>query len=267
MSTQYELLGERRFAPLFWTQFLGAANDNLFKFAFTLLATYHAARVGRRRSDDRGLRDRRRSSSRRSSSSRRPRASSPTRSRRARLMRFVKNLEIVIMAIAAFGFATQHAAALYLCVFLMGLHSTLFGPVKYAYLPQHLVESGAHRRQRPGRDGHVRRDPARHDGGRHPRERGGERGRDVAWRVRRRSRCSGAIAAQFVPRSPAPEPGLAINWNPFTETWRNLQARRARPRGVPLAARHLVAVVLRLDLPHLVHAVRARRCWAATRTW
>ena len=37
---------ERRFAPLFWVQFLGAANDNVFKFAFTLLATYAAATWG-----------------------------------------------------------------------------------------------------------------------------------------------------------------------------------------------------------------------------
>jgi len=44
--SQFQLLRERRFAPLFWTQFLGAANDNLFKFAFTLLATYHAAEWG-----------------------------------------------------------------------------------------------------------------------------------------------------------------------------------------------------------------------------
>ena len=44
--SQFSLLRERRFAPLFWTQFLGAANDNLFKFAFTLLATYHAADWG-----------------------------------------------------------------------------------------------------------------------------------------------------------------------------------------------------------------------------
>jgi hypothetical protein len=40
---QFSLLRQRRFAPLFWTQFLGAANDNVFKFSFTLLATYHAA--------------------------------------------------------------------------------------------------------------------------------------------------------------------------------------------------------------------------------
>src|SRR3954464_13424691 len=37
---QFALLGQRRFAPFFWTQFLGAGNDNLFKFAFTVLVTY-----------------------------------------------------------------------------------------------------------------------------------------------------------------------------------------------------------------------------------
>jgi hypothetical protein len=37
---QFALLRQRRFAPFFWTQFLGAANDNVFKFAFTVLVTY-----------------------------------------------------------------------------------------------------------------------------------------------------------------------------------------------------------------------------------
>ena len=37
---QFALLGQRRFAPFFWVQFLGAGNDNLFKFAFTVLVTY-----------------------------------------------------------------------------------------------------------------------------------------------------------------------------------------------------------------------------------
>ena len=39
-ANQFALLGQRRFAPFFWTQFLGAGNDNLFKFAFTMLVTY-----------------------------------------------------------------------------------------------------------------------------------------------------------------------------------------------------------------------------------
>ncbi len=40
-SGQFGLLRQRRFGPFFLTQFLGAANDNLFKFAFTVLVTYH----------------------------------------------------------------------------------------------------------------------------------------------------------------------------------------------------------------------------------
>ena len=40
---QFALLRQRRFAPFFWTQFSGAANDNLFKFAFTVMVTYHLA--------------------------------------------------------------------------------------------------------------------------------------------------------------------------------------------------------------------------------
>jgi MFS family permease len=43
---QFSLLAERRFGPFFWTQFLGAGNDNLLKFAFTILVTYHAAEYG-----------------------------------------------------------------------------------------------------------------------------------------------------------------------------------------------------------------------------
>ena len=42
-SSQFQLLGERRFAPFFWTQFLSAFNDNLFKFAFTVMVTFQAA--------------------------------------------------------------------------------------------------------------------------------------------------------------------------------------------------------------------------------
>ena len=39
-SSQFGLLAQRRFAPFFWTQFCGAANDNLFKFSFTVMATW-----------------------------------------------------------------------------------------------------------------------------------------------------------------------------------------------------------------------------------
>mgnify|MGYP003693960847 CR=1 FL=1 len=52
---------------------------------------------------------------------------------------------------------------LLVALFLGGVQSALFGPVKYAILPQHLKDERAGRRQRPGRDGHLGRDPARHD--------------------------------------------------------------------------------------------------------
>src|SRR6478672_10592325 len=131
---QFALLGQRRFAPFFWTQFAGAANDNLFKFAFTVMVTYQlqlgwmppamaglaigalfilpfllfSATAGQ-------LTD---------------------KYDKTKMIRFVKNLEIAIMALAAWGFMRADAVLLLACVFLMGLHSTLFGPVKFAYLPQ-----------------------------------------------------------------------------------------------------------------------------------
>ena len=138
-SGQFALLRQRRFAPFFWTQFCGAGNDNVFKVAFTSLITYQAARFT---GLDAGT------------------AAfvisavfilpfvlfSATSGQladkydKAALMRLVKNLEIAIMALGAVGFLAYSAAILLGATFLMGLHSTLFGPVKYAYLPQHLAE-------------------------------------------------------------------------------------------------------------------------------
>jgi hypothetical protein len=217
---QFSLLGERRFAPLFWTQFLGAANDNLFKFAFTLLATYHAAQWGGIDASSAGfvigavfiapfvllsatagqVAD---------------------KFERSRLIRFVKDFEIAVMALAAAGFLWQVPPLLYAAVFLMGVHSTLFGPVKYAYLPQHLKDA-----ELTGGNGLV--------------EMGtfvailagtmaaGFLVRDGTGAASVAAAClavavAGRVAAGFVPRSPAPDPGLAINWNPLTETWANLR--------------------------------------------
>ena len=135
---QFALLSQRRFAPFFWTQFLGAGNDNLFKFAFTVMVTYQL-QVSWLPSQQAGLvigalfilpfllfsatsgqlTD---------------------KFDKTMVIRRVKSLEIAIMAIAAWGFWTANVPLLLACVFLMGLHSTLFGPVKFAYLPQHLNE-------------------------------------------------------------------------------------------------------------------------------
>lgn len=135
--SQLTLLAKRRFAPLFVTQFLGAFNDNLFKNALVVLLTFQAATWTRL---DPGVL-----------------ANiaaglfilpfflfSATAGQladkfdKARLARLTKLLEIIIMAVAGLGFALENLVLLLTALFLMGLQSTLFGPLKYALLPQHL---------------------------------------------------------------------------------------------------------------------------------
>lgn len=223
---QFALLRQRRFAPLFWTQFAGAANDNLFKFAFTVLVTYQvqvawlppslaglvigalfilpfvlfSATSGQ-------LTD---------------------KFEKTRIIRAVKNLEIAIMAVAALGWATDQIALLLACVFLMGVHSALFGPVKLAYLPQVLPEHAL-----TGGNGMVQMGTfvailLGNVAG----------GLLIAWpgvgSTAVAVSClilalAGRWAAQHIPLAPAPAPDLPLRWNPFTETWRNLQHARAEP--------------------------------------
>ncbi len=220
-ANQFQLLKERRFAPFFWTQFLGAGNDNIFKFAFTVLATFHAAQWGGMDAKVAGaviggifilpfvlfsatagqLAD---------------------KIEKSRMTRLVKNLEIAIMTLIAAGFLWKLVALLFVGVFLMGLHSTLFGPVKFAYLPQQLKEE-----ELTGGNGMV------------------EMGTFVAILLGSMVgnilvsipgdgpayvaaasifvAVMGRIMAGFIPLSPAPAPQLKINWNPVTETLINLK--------------------------------------------
>ena len=217
---QFALLRQRRFAPFFWTQFLGAGNDNLFKFAFTVLVTYQlevswlppslaglaigalfilpfllfSATSGQ-------LAD---------------------KYDKRSLIRLVKTLEIAIMLLAAFSFLRRDVVALLACVFLMGLHSTLFGPVKFAYLPQHLSE-----RELTGGNGMVEMGTfvaillGNVAGGllvAVP-----ETGARLAGFACIALALLGRLSAQFVPATPSTDPALRINWNPASETWRNLK--------------------------------------------
>jgi 1-acyl-sn-glycerol-3-phosphate acyltransferase len=219
-SNQFALLRQRRFAPFFWTQFSGAANDNLFKFAFTVMVTYQlqvswmppalaglvigalfilpfllfSATSGQ-------LTD---------------------KFDKTVMIRLVKNLEIGIMALAAYGFWTSNVTALLACTFLMGLHSTLFGPVKYALLPQVLNE-----RELTGGNGMVEMGTfvaillGNVAGGlliAAP-----EVGREHVALACLSLAVVGRAVAQFIPSAPATDPGLKINWNPVSETWRNLK--------------------------------------------
>ena len=140
-----DLLGKRRFLPLFVTQMLGAFNDNLFKNAMVLFVVYQVyndeaqetwfsavttavfiipffllSALSGQLADARD---------------------------KAKIIRIVKFCEILIMLVGAAGLllawkgVAVHGFAiplLLLALFAMGVHSTFFGPIKYALLPQHL---------------------------------------------------------------------------------------------------------------------------------
>ncbi|MCX8115665.1 MAG: MFS transporter [Burkholderiaceae bacterium] len=231
-SGQFALLAQRRFAPFFWTQFLGAANDNVFKYAFTLLVTYKAADY----------------------STLTPALAvnliaalfvlpfllfSATSGQladkydKARLMRLVKLFEVAIMLGGAWGFWAQRFDVLLACTFLMGLHSTLFGPVKYAYLPQALtpteivagnglVEMGTFVAILIGTmaaGALIDASPA---------------GNVYAAAVCVAAALAGLATSLAIPSAPPSDRKLAVDWNPIRVTWRNVQVAR-RDRAVFLS--------------------------------
>ena len=219
MSSQFSLLSSRRFGPFFGTQFLGAFNDNLFKNALVVLLTFQTAQW--------------------TSLSPELLANlaagifilpfflfSATAGQladkydKAKLTRFVKVLEIVIMLIAGAGFRMRSLTLLLIALFLLGLHSTLFGPVKYAILPQHLRKD-----ELVGGNALI------------------EAGTFVAILIGTLAggllagsssgtlwiplssltiALVGYLVSRGVPSAPAPEPNLVINPNPISETWRNI---------------------------------------------
>ena len=133
-NSMLKLLADKRFLPLFIVQFLGAFNDNVFRFALLTLITYKLA-------SDLGVQ-----------------ASvlnivaagifilpfflfSATgglladKYHKHKLIRFIKLLEVVIMLIAAYAFISNNIMMLMVCLGLTGLQSSLFGPVKFGILP------------------------------------------------------------------------------------------------------------------------------------
>ncbi len=138
------LLKRRRFLPLFATQFLGAFNDNLFKQAMVLFATYSIF-------SDAGVEQGFNALATALSTIPFMLFSAlagqlADAHDKARIIRIVKTVEIGIMLVGAGGLILAESghthlsiALMLLAVFLLGLHSTFFGPIKYAILPQHLA--------------------------------------------------------------------------------------------------------------------------------
>ena len=133
-QSQFQLLGQKRFLPFFMTQFFGAFNDNVFKNALVIMIAFKVA-------DDQvdiltnlafGL------------------FILPfflfsafagqvaDKFEKSVLIRRVKMVEICIMLLASLGFYLNSVPLLIFVLFLMGSQSSLFGPVKYGYLPENL---------------------------------------------------------------------------------------------------------------------------------
>lgn len=220
MSNQFQLMQEQRFRPFFFTQFLGAFNDNVFKTSLITLVAFHTASLT---TIDGGtlatilpglfvlpfflfsatagqLAD---------------------KFEKSQIIRLVKLFEIGIMLFASAGFFLHNIWLLATALFMMGMHSTLFGPVKYSYLPQHLKEN-----ELIGGNGMV------------------EMGSFVAillgqvlgaWLATQTHHeivtsiavlsiaVLGYWVSRGVPLSPAAAANLKINWNPMTETFYNLK--------------------------------------------
>jgi MFS family permease len=134
---QFALLTSNRFLPLFAAQFLGALNDNIFRFALVIFITFTLAE----------------------------RSTLPAsqlvvlsggvfilpfflfsafagqladKFEKSRLIRLIKFAEILIMGLGAIGFWLQSTGFLLTVLFVMGTQSAFFGPLKYSILPQHL---------------------------------------------------------------------------------------------------------------------------------
>ncbi len=223
-SSQFALLGQRRFAPFFGTQFLGALNDNIFRNGLVILITFQGVRVlGMDHSVLANV------------------AAflfilpfflfSATAGQfadkyeKSMLMRRIKLLEIALMTLAAFALLSQQYVILLFVLFLMGCQSTLFGPVKYAYLPQKLqpdeliggnalVESGTYVAIIAGLIIGVETVDFE-----------SEKQVLLAGTLIGVS-CIGYLMSRQVPKTEAVDPALQINWNAWQETWNIIRYAR-----------------------------------------
>ena len=226
-KSQFRLLLERRFGPFFLTQLLGAFNDNVYKNSLVILVAYHATTYS---SLDPNLLTNLAAGVfilpfvLFSASA----GQIADKFEKSAIIRIIKAVEIGIMAIAAAGLLLKSLPFLFAAVFLLGLHSTFFGPVKYAILPQALTPA-----ELIGGNGLVEMGTfvailagtlvagmlaALDDG--------------VTWVSALILAISvlGFLVSFAIPQARAAAAALVFDWNPFRETWKNLQfAKGNRP--------------------------------------
>ncbi|MCH9827604.1 MAG: MFS transporter [Gammaproteobacteria bacterium] len=225
-ESQFGLLRTRRFAPFFVTQTLGAFNDNVFKNALMILVAFG---IGGLSSGDVNLLVNL--------------AAglfilpffllSATAGQLAdklemsRLIRAIKLLEIGIMLLGAVALSLRSVPFLLAVLCLMGVQSALFGPVKYAILPQHL---------RAGEliGGNALVEAATFLAILLGTLLGGwliAQGQGTVWvgTIVVAVALLGYGASRSIPPTRPTDPGLRINWNPITETVRNIGFMRRQP--------------------------------------
>ncbi len=217
--SQFDLLRRRRFLPFFLAQATGAFNDNLYKNALIVLIAFKIAGLTSAQIDlysnlAAGL------------------FILPfflfsatagqwaEKVEKSRAIAQVKLLEIAIMVAAGFALWSSSLPFLLAVLFLLGTQSALFGPLKYSILPQALkpaelvggnalVEAGTFLAILTGTLA------------------GGvlinlDKGKLAVTLALLVVAIAGWLAARAIPQAPASSPGLKINWNPVSETWRNL---------------------------------------------
>lgn len=137
--SQFALLGTRRFLPFFLTQFLGAFNDNLFRNALVVSITFGASaaagKAGLLSNVAQGL------------------FILPfflfsalagqvaDKYEKSRLIRQTRFAEVLLMLAAGGALYMGHVPTLLALIFLLGVLATIFGPLKYSLMPQHLRQS------------------------------------------------------------------------------------------------------------------------------
>lgn len=218
--SQFRLLAERRFGPFFGVQFLGAFNDNIFKQALVIMLAYHTASFTAMSSDT--LQNLAQAlfilpflifSA--------TAGQIADKYEKSRLITATVALELLIMALGAVGLLMTNLPLLLAVLFLSGVQSTLFGPVKYAILPQQLKDSeliGGNALVESGTSIAVLVGMIY----------GGWLITQAHWGVTAVAVSVCAVSAlalvlsTFIPKAPAADPALRIRWNPVAETWRNL---------------------------------------------
>jgi MFS family permease len=136
MHDALHLVRTRRFLPIFVTQFLGAFNDNLFRTAMVLLVIYGIYGDAEQEATFSAIAGGLFIAPFFLLSALAGQLADGTD--KARIVRIVKTAEIGIMVFGAAGLLLHNIPLLLAALTAMGIHSTFFGPIKYAILPQHL---------------------------------------------------------------------------------------------------------------------------------